>query len=182
MNHAKYRHLESNANDQKLFTQTNFLSRLTFWWMNGIFRIGNERQIENEDLFSLPHSDLSESMTNRLRKIGTDQSRTGTHSRRLFWDLVRMLPVEEYLLIIILGLFSIICNICQPFCLGMSLSILLGLPGSNGDYLFVYATALSTSAFLQSFVMHHFVFRCRLIAMKWRTATMGLMFQKVGAV
>lgn len=173
----KYEKLEISKENPA--TSANIFSSLSFWWMNKILRIGNQRPIENEDLYPIISRHKTRVVTDELWDSWDHLHKSGTESWRLFWALVRMSPVSHYVFLASTGLVAAFCNMCQPVFLAMILSILLGLPGSNRDHLYIYATALCFSSLIRVLVLHQFLYNGWLMAMRWRTATMGLMFNKV---
>lgn len=164
-------------------TTANVFSILTFWWMNSILQIGSKRQIENEDLYKVLYGDKTKIVTEILRDAWAinhgQKDPPGYKYYRLFGALLKMAPLSQYLVLISIGLLAAICNMSQPVFLGMILSILLGLPGSDRNHLYVYAGALCFSSLVRVFLLHQLLYKAWLMAMRWRTATMGLMFNKV---
>ncbi|XP_078355362.1 ATP-binding cassette subfamily C member 4-like, partial [Oculina patagonica] len=61
-----------NEDDDKDYyhptTSTNFLSLLTFWWMNNVFKIGSKRPLKQSDLLPLHEENRTRDLTERLQK------------------------------------------------------------------------------------------------------------------
>uniref|UniRef100_A0A914IDL3 ABC-type glutathione-S-conjugate transporter n=1 Tax=Globodera rostochiensis TaxID=31243 RepID=A0A914IDL3_GLORO len=53
--------------------RVSFLNRITFWWFNGMARLGNKRPLEADDLWNLLKQDRSEYLLERFEKIRTKQ-------------------------------------------------------------------------------------------------------------
>ncbi|EDO36998.1 predicted protein, partial [Nematostella vectensis] len=159
----------------------SLLSRLTYWWMNDIFRIGNERPLENHDQYPLLDEDQTEALTVKLEQAW-DQTRVspGNKRTRLLKALIRMFPGYFYVFTICAGLMGALCNVLQPVFLSMLLSQLLNEYGNkNSDWSYLYALGICLSALVRCLVLQQFADRNLLTAMRWRAATVGLIFKKV---
>ncbi|XP_032233126.2 ATP-binding cassette sub-family C member 4 [Nematostella vectensis] len=180
---AKYEKLRNHSNQSRENPKgtASLLSRLTYWWMNDIFRIGNERPLENHDQYPLLDEDQTEALTVKLEQAW-DQTRVspGNKRTRLLKALIRMFPGYFYVFTICAGLMGALCNVLQPVFLSMLLSQLLNEYGNkNSDWSYLYALGICLSALVRCLVLQQFADRNLLTAMRWRAATVGLIFKKV---
>lgn len=160
-------------------SSANFLSIISFWWMNSILQLGSKRQIENDDLFHVLHTDKTRVVTDSLRNTWNQGLKRPRKCYRLLMSLLSVVAPSQYMLLLSLGLLAAICNISQTVFLGMILSILLKLPGFNRENLYLYGAVLCLCSLVRVILLHQFLYKAWLIAMRWRTSTMGLMFNKV---
>ncbi|XP_032237842.2 ATP-binding cassette sub-family C member 4 isoform X2 [Nematostella vectensis] len=162
-------------------------SSLTFWWMNDLLKLGSQQPLESTDLYPLLGEDQTKQVTDKLKeewaRSSSDKSSSdkchGPGGWRLLRALFRLSPWYLYGYIFTTGLVAAICNICQPVFIGLLLSGLMRLPGSHPGMLYVYAAGLCISALTRVLILHQFMYNAWLMAMRWRAATMGLLFNKI---
>jgi len=162
----------------------NLLSRLTYWWMNEIFKTGSERPLENHDLFPLLNEDKTEKLTEKLQKefnaVKVDLPEN--KHLHLLKALLNMFPGYFYLFTICAGLTGALCNVLQPVFLSLLLSQLLQTSSINYKSCYMYAGGICVSSLIRCIVLQQFAERNLVTAMRWRAATIGVIFKKVSTV
>lgn len=161
------------------------MSRLSFCWMNSLMKIGNKRVLDACDLYPLLDEDRSKELTEKLDLIWNGEIRNSYlkgREARLTRSLMKILTWSEYAMLIFSLFIGVACNILQPLLLGLLLSRLL----SNSDYrmdplVYVFSGGLCISALLRSVVMNQFYAKAQLLGMRWRSATIGLIYKKVSS-
>lgn len=159
------------------------MSRLSFCWMNGLMKIGSKRVLDPCDLYPLLDEDRSKELTEKLDFSWSEEVRNSYlkgKEARLTRALMKILSWSEYALMVFSLFIGTACNILQPLLLGLLLSQLL----SDEDYrmdpmVYMYSGGLCISAFLRAVVMNQFHAKAQVLGMRWRSATVGLIYKKV---
>lgn len=161
--------------------KAGFLSRLTFWWMNGLFLTGSERPLENHDLYPLLEEDRTEKLTEKLQQeFNKLKDLPGNKRTRLLKALIYMFPGYLYVFTICAGLTGALCNVLQPVFLSLLLSQLVQpSPSVSYKWCYIYAIGICVCSLLRCLVLQQFAERNLLTAMRWRVATIGMIFKKV---
>lgn len=178
---AKYEKLRHpNKVHKNPQADANFLSRLTYWWMNSIFIVGSSRPLENHDLFPLNDEDKTDKLTEKLYKeFNKVKSLPGNKRLHLLKALINMFPGYFYLFTICAGLTGALCNVLQPVFLSLLLSQLLQSSIVSFKWCYIYAGGICISALIRCFVLQQFAESNLITAMRWRAATIGVVFKKV---
>lgn len=159
------------------------LSRLSFCWMNSIMKIGSKRVLDACDLYPLLDEDRSKELTEKLDQKWNEE-RHNSHLKgreaRLTRSLMKILSWSEYAMLIFSLFIGTACNVLQPLLLGLLLSQLLSSGDYRGDpWVYLFSGGLCISALLRSVVMNQFHAKAQLLGMRWRCATIGLIYKKV---
>ena len=160
----------------------NFLSILTFWWMNGIFRKGNKRPLNQSDFLPLHHQDRTRDLTERLQKQWNSDlqkcNEDGTEPK-LWKSVMKMIPFKEFCVSWLLILLESVAQVMQPLLIGIFVHF---LRSGNADpvYLYLCAGLMTLNGFLYLFSNISY-FHLELLGMKLRSALQGLVYLKVGA-
>ena len=158
----------------------NFLSRLTYWWMNDMFITGSERPLENHDLYMLLEEDKTEKLTEKLQaEFNRVKDLPGNKRLRLLKALINMFPGYFYVFTICAGLTGALCNVLQPVFLSLLLSQLLQSSLTSYKWCYIYASGICISSLIRCVVLQQFAERNLLTAMRWRAATIGVVYKKV---
>ena len=160
----------------------NFLSILTFWWINGIFRKGNKRPLDQSDFLPLHHQDRTRDLTERLRKQwNSDLQKCNEYGTepKLWKSVMKMISFKEFCVSWSLILLESVAQVMQPLLIGILVHFL-----RSGDadpvYLYLCAGLMTLNGFLYVFP-NISNFHLELLGMKLRSALQGLVYLKVGA-
>ena len=182
---AKYEKLRKLKCEVNPKTEANLFSRLTFWWMSGILAIGNARPLENEDLFPLLDELKSQGQTKRLEQAWHDEIQQDPRCARrkgfrLFKSLLKMFSWSDYAFQLSVSAITFISNVLQPVFLSLLLPLLMF--GSNQDsrWAYIYGAGICVSSLICSLGTCHALNNGYLLSVRWKVATVGLIFKKVG--
>ena len=167
---------ENDDTDSSHPTATaNFLSLLSFWWMNNIVRIGSQRPLTQSDFLPLREEDRTRDLTERLQR---EWNNTSENKQPKLWKCVlRMLSCAEILFLMSFMFVESVCRTSQPLVLG---SILQSLNSAqrNRTLEYVCCFLLSLSG-LSSALTHYSRYRMELIGMRLSSAIKGIIYLKV---
>ena len=145
--------------------------------------IGNKRVLEHSDFYPLLEEDKSKALTEKLEQAWQEEvrnSHTKERKARLFRALMKALPWTDYALAGISLFIGVACNILQPLFLGLLLSLLLKFETERQHrWLYIYGSGLCFSALVRILVMNQYQSKVNFMGMRWRIATIGLIYKKV---
>ncbi|XP_038572949.1 multidrug resistance-associated protein 4 [Micropterus salmoides] len=161
----------------------NLLSKVFFWWLNPLFRVGYKRRLEEEDLYDVLAEDRSERLGQDLHRYwdhevqkATKELRTPGLSKaiiRCYW--------KSYAL---LGLFTLIeevIKVIQPVILGKMIMYFENYDPDNKTALYEtlgYAAALSTCTIGLALIHHLYFYHVQRAGMKIRVAMCHMIYKK----
>lgn len=159
----------------------NFLSIVTFWWMNGVFRKGTERPLDESDFLPLHEKDRTRDLTERLQKQWNNDvakcNEDGTKPK-LWKSVVKIISFKELCISWSLLLLESVGRVMQPLLIGILVHF---LRSGNEDGVTLYVCAgLMTFNGLVYILSNYSGFHLELIGMKLRSALQGLIYLKVG--
>ena len=160
----------------------SFVSLLLFQWMNSVFKSGNERPLEENDLLPLSKENFTSSLTERLQtKWRNENTKCKGNGKRLkLWkSVVKMLYVKDGMIIVFTGALYTIFNLLQPLFLGYLLSAMISAEPQENYLLYGCALAMGINALISGFSMHQMSYRCELLGMRISGALKGLVYLKV---
>ena len=159
----------------------NFLSLLTCWWMNGIFRTGNKRPLEQSDFLPLNEEDKTKVQTEKLQEQWDEHVREcsiAPHKEPKLWKCVlRILSFKEVLFLLSFWFIESVFRVTLPLALGLLLELLQSTernqPLVAGCCFFIgIAGVLSATT-------HYSGFRCDLLGMRLSNGLKGIVYRKV---
>ena len=159
----------------------NFLSLLTCWWMNGIFRTGNKRPLEQSDFLPLNEEDKTKVQTEKLQeqwdKHVRECSITSDKEPKLWKCVLKILSFKEVSFLLSFWFIESVFRITLPLALGLLLALLQSTERNQsvvaGCCFFIgMAGVLSATT-------HYSGFRCDLLGMRLSNALKGIVYRKV---
>ena len=183
---AEYSHLEEesrhNENPKK---NANIFSILSFWWVGELFAIGNKRPLENDDLFPLLDEDKTQTSTEKLQRTWNEEagraSSKGRNGHRLLKALIRMFPCTDHMFLLSIVLLPAVCNVLQQVFLSLLLPELMKFSVEKFSLAYVYGAGICLSSLVRFISVHQFCFHSHLVALRWKSATVGIVYKKVRA-
>ena len=162
-------------------TSANFLSLLTFWWMNGVLRTGSKRPLTQSDFLPLHKKDRTRDLTERLQKIWNDHVQECNNieeKKPKLWKCVyKTISFRETLLPVCFWVTECGFRVSQPLILGFLLRLLssaeLNLPLAYACCAVLTLTGLSTIC------THYSAYTCDLLGMRLSSAFRGIIYLKV---
>lgn len=162
----------------------NIFSRLLFCWLNGLFLRGYRKPLESEDLFSLSDENKAQGLVNNLYKLWKKEvvnAQKCGKNPRLWKAILKLFPVQEYLLIIALKLTEDFMTFAQTFLIWYYLKLLKdNMMNSTHACLVVAGTAVTT--FLKILSYHQYVNQTLSMGMRLKIAVIGVVNKKVKGI
>ena len=145
-------------------------------------RQGNKRALNGEDLFSLLKEDKSEKLVETLEKEWTREVEhcqvRGTRPR-LWRTVLRIIPIKDYLLLVITRLLFAIFFDSTPVILYLFLRSLNKSSETEQKVMFLFAALLGLAAIMKSLCANHSFYIGNLWSIRIKVATVGLIYKKV---
>ncbi len=163
----------------------NIFSILSFWWVGELLATGKKCPLENDDLFSLLDEDKTETSTEKLQQTWNEETtghvsdKSGSNGYRLLKAIIRAFPCTEYMFILSVGLLPGVCNVLQPVFLSLLLPELMKPSVEESSWAYVYAAGICLSSFVRAIATHQYIFHTHLMALRWKSATIGIVYRKV---
>ena len=162
-------------------TTANFLSIFTFWWMNGIFRKGNKRPLDQSDFLPLHHQHRTRDLTEGLQKQWNSDLQKCNEERtepKLWKSVIKMISFKEFCISWCLMLLESIASIMKPLLIGIIVHF-LRFGDADPGVLYLCAGLMALNGLLYIFCNTSY-FHLELLGMKLRSALQGLVYLKVG--
>ena len=183
---AEYDLLESGQrHKENPKKNANIFSILSFWWVGELLATGNKRPLENDDLFPLLDEDKTQTSTEKLQRTWNEETtshasnKSGPKEHRLFKAIIRAFPYTDYAFILSEGLLAGVCNVLQPVFLSLLLLELMKSSVEDFSWAYVYAAGICLSSFVRAIATHQWGFHAQLMAVRWKSATIGIVYNKV---
>ena len=165
--------------------EAGVFSRYTFGWMSDILATGKARPLENSDLFPLLDELKSQGQTDKLEEAWNKELRESDHQGwypqgfKLFKSLLKIFPWYEYAFQVSVSLIYVACQILQPVLLSLLLSLLMSERRENFWWVYIYGAGIGLSSALSTTYIH-LMNNSYMLSLRWKVATAGLVFKKVG--
>ena len=160
-------------------------SILFYRWIGEIVAIGNKRPIEIDDLFPLLSEDKTETSAEKFERTWSEAENAkdvGVTCRggyRLFRALIRMFPWTYHLFVVSTTLLAGVCNVLQCVFLSLLLAQFVKSSSSGRWLMYVYAAGICLSSLVRAIAHHQWVFHANLIALRWKSGTLAVIYKKV---
>lgn len=182
-----YEKLSSETQPENPKKNAGFFSLLTFAWLNDLLKQGNKRPLENDDLPPLLKEDQNEALVEHLQKewiLICDESKPGESkgwmkTAKLWGAFLRIVPVSEILVVVSLAALHVTLRIMQPLFLIGLLSELMEESRVLKRWIYFHAAGVCLCAWLIAIFKCHCDYRSSMIAMRIRSAVLGLVYKKV---
>ena len=160
----------------------SFVSLIFFQWMNSVFKTGNERPLEANDLLPLSEENCTSSLTERLQSEWRNENTKckGNGKRPKLWkSVIKMVFVKDGMIIVFTGALYTIFNLLQPLFLGYLISALISAEPQENYLFYGCALAMGINTLISSLSMHHMDYRSELLGVRISSALKGLVYLKV---
>ena len=164
---------------------TNWLSIIFFWWMNGVFKLGNKRPLTEEDLFYLLEDYKAEVLVEGAEKYWFEELKRSQSRRkrpRLWKAMVSLIPWKSGLVMIILKTLQSLSFVSLPLCLWLLLKTLNDGPNLDMKFAFIYVALLGLTSLIKALTTQHYDYLTELWGLKLKVALIGLVYKKVSSV
>lgn len=174
----------------------SFLSKLTFWWFNGMAYLGYKRPLEIDDMWSLSSENRTRDISikfdeywipmlmENMRKDASyqksslnenEQNFIVTNKINIIYPIIKTFWVE-FLLTAIFKLFGSVLTFVNP----LILDLLIAFVGGNEPYWrgFLYASIMFFSSMFESIFNNQYEFKIYSIAMRIRSCIISAVYRK----
>ncbi|KAL9954310.1 hypothetical protein ACROYT_G041831 [Oculina patagonica] len=178
---AEYNRLESKTK-QNPKKNANIFSILSFSWVGELLSIGNKRPLETDDLFPLPDEDKTAPSTEKVQCTWSEERRVPGkrgNGHRLFRALIAMFPWTDYMFVLSTTLLDGIGNFLQLVFLSLLLPELMKSSNKELEWTYIFAGGICLSSSVRFLARHHLAYNAYLMALRWKSATIGIIYKKV---
>uniref|UniRef100_A0A8C0BW11 Multidrug resistance-associated protein 1 n=1 Tax=Buteo japonicus TaxID=224669 RepID=A0A8C0BW11_9AVES len=159
----------------------SFLSRITFWWITGLMIQGYRRPLEAKDLWSLNKEDKSEEIVPSLaRNWAKEWAKTKSSEASLFKVLYKTFG-PYFLMSFLFKAAHDLLMFAGPEILKLLINFVNNKAAPNWQGYF-YTVLLFVCACLQTLILHQYFHICFVTGMRLKTAIVGVIYRKVGAL
>ncbi|XP_050401602.2 ATP-binding cassette sub-family C member 4 isoform X1 [Patella vulgata] len=168
------------ADEKCLYDTANCFSRISFWWLNSLFRKGFRKGLTLDDVSKCPQEDDSSFLWGKIDKLW-DYHLTNYRSGKKASLIMAVLSTfkSEFVLPGFLIFICESCRILSPFIIGQLISYFQNTDLVSKTEAYIYAAALGVALVLAMFCdLFHF-YKQQHISLKMKTAVGGLIYRKL---
>ena len=165
--------------------KVSFASSLFFRWMNGVFKKGSQRPLDQNDFLPLSEENSGRFVTDKLRKSWESEKhhcKVNGKRPKLWKSVFDMLSAKDVIIILKGNLLSATSVLLFPLFLGYLLSKLMSTEAENTYQLYACALAMCLNGLIGGLGMHQRSYRCEILGIKIGSALRGLVYHKVGTI
>ena len=162
--------------------KASFFSRLTFWWMNEVFKTGAKRPLEESDLLPLQKEHETEALTDTLWDKWTQELKRSEETRsdpQLWRCAFRAMPTREFFVIMVSDFLDCAPNLLEQLLLGIIVSTIGALQENERSFLWLYASLMFFASIVRILAAHAFFYRSFVLGMQLQVALKGMVYKKV---
>ncbi|CAI9178859.1 unnamed protein product [Rangifer tarandus platyrhynchus] len=162
----------------------NFCSRLFFWWLNPLFKIGHKRRLEEDDMYSVLLEDRSQHLGEELQGYW-DQEVLRAEKGVREPSLTKAIINCHWKSCLVLGIFILLeegTRVVQPIFLGKMINYVENSNRTDSATLheaYGYAAGLSTSVLVWAVLHHLYFYHIQRVGMRLRVAVCHMIYRKV---
>ena len=166
--------------------KVSFASSLFFRWMNGVFKKGSQKPLDQNDFLPLSDEKSGRFVTDKLRKSWESEKhhcKVNGKRPKLWKSVFDMLSKAKDVIIILKGnILSATSVLLFPLFLGYLLSKLMSTEAENTYQLYACTLAMCLNGLIGGLGMHQRSYRCEILGIKIGSALRGLVYHKVGTI
>ena len=162
----------------------SFVSLLFFQWMNGIFKTGSERPLDENDFLPLSKENSASFLTDQLQaNWNKEKTKCDRNQKRpkLWKSVIKLISVKDVMIIVFTNVLYAMFRFLQPLLLGYFISILMSAEPKKDNLLYVCALALCINSVIGTLGMHHRGYTCEMLGIRINCALKGLIYHKVSS-
>ena len=171
----------SGEDDNKV----SFASSLFFRWMNGVFKKGSQRPLDQIDFSPMSEENSGRFVTDRLRKSWESEKRhckMNGKRPKLWKSVFDMLSAKDVIIILTGNILSTTSRLLFPLFLGYLVSSLMSTEAENTYQNYACALAMCLNGLIGGLCMHQRDYRCEILGIRIGSALRGLVYHKVGTI
>ncbi|XP_070655987.1 ATP-binding cassette sub-family C member 4-like isoform X1 [Bos indicus] len=163
--------------------KANLCSRLFFWWLNPLFKIGHKRKLEEDDMYSVLPEDRSQRLGEELQGYWDQEVLRAQEDARepsLMKAIVKCYG-KSYLVLGMLTCLEEGTRVVQPIFLGKMISYVENYNPTDSAALhkaYGYAAGLSTCVLMWAVLHHLYFYHMQRVGMRLRVAVCHMIYRK----
>ncbi|XP_019519396.1 PREDICTED: multidrug resistance-associated protein 4 [Hipposideros armiger] len=161
----------------------NLCSRVFFWWLNPLFKIGHKRRLEEDDMYSVLPEDRSKHLGEELQGYWDKEVlRAEKNSQKP--SLTKAIIKCYWKSYLVLGIFTLIeegIKVIQPLFLGKIISYFENYDSTDSVTLheaYAYATVLTVCTLILALLHHLYFYHVQCAGMRLRVAMCHMIYRK----
>ncbi|KAM6180104.1 ATP-binding cassette sub-family C member 4 isoform 2-T2 [Erethizon dorsatum] len=161
----------------------NFCSRVFFWWLNPLFKIGHKRRLEEDDMYSVLPQDRSKYLGEELQGYWDKEVFRAERDARKP-SLTKAIIKCYWKSYLILGIFTLIeegIKVIQPLFLGKIINYFENYDPTDSVALYKaygYATVLTVCTLFLAILHHLYFYHVQCAGMRLRVAMCHMIYRK----
>ncbi|KAI4581551.1 hypothetical protein MJG53_009994 [Ovis ammon polii x Ovis aries] len=163
--------------------KANFCSRLFFWWLNPLFKIGHKRKLEDDDMYSVLPEDRSQHLGEELQGYWDQEV---SRAQEDAWEPSLTKAIikcygKSYLVLGMLTFLEEGTRVVQPIFLGKMISYVENYHLSDSATLheaYGYAAGLSACVLVWAVLHHLYFYHIQRVGMRLRVAVCHMIYRK----
>ncbi|KAI4581553.1 hypothetical protein MJG53_009996 [Ovis ammon polii x Ovis aries] len=163
--------------------KANLCSRLFFWWLNPLFKIGHKRKLEEDDMYPVLPEDRSQHLGKELQGYWDQEvsrAQKDAQEPSLMKAIIKCYG-KSYLVWGILTFLEEGTRVVQPIFLGKMVSYVENYDPSDSAALheaYGYAAGLSACALVWAVLHHLYFYHMQRVGMRLRVAVCHMIYRK----
>ena len=165
--------------------KVSFASSLFFRWMNGVFKKGSQKSLDQNDFLPLSDEKSGRFVTDKLRKSWESEKhhcKMNGKRPKLWKSVFDMLSAKDVIIILTGNILSTTSRLLFPLFLGYLVSKLMSTEAENTYQLYACALAMCLNGLIGGLGMHQRSYRCEILGIKIGSVLRGLVYHKVGTI
>ncbi|CAH1244774.1 ABCC4 [Branchiostoma lanceolatum] len=157
------------------------VSKIFFWWLNPLFKIGYKRTIQEDDMYNVLHKDSSQKQAEYLQREWQRELDQATESPKRPPSLKRALFRvfgAKYLLLGLCTLLWAAVTTAQPIVLAWLIDYFSPESTVTTTQAYLYALIISVCALAVPVIQHPYLFALMMLGWRMRVACCGLIYRK----
>ncbi|XP_040847175.1 ATP-binding cassette sub-family C member 4 isoform X5 [Ochotona curzoniae] len=161
----------------------NLCSRVFFWWLNPLFKIGHKRRLEEDDMYSVLPEDRSKHLGEELQGYWDKEVLKAENEAREP-SLTKAIIKCYWKSYLILGIFTLIeegTKVMQPIFLGKIIDYFENYDPSDSAALrmaYAYASVLTVCTLILAILHHLYFYHVQCAGMRLRVAMCHMIYSK----
>uniref|UniRef100_A0A8C9DN19 Multidrug resistance-associated protein 4 n=1 Tax=Prolemur simus TaxID=1328070 RepID=A0A8C9DN19_PROSS len=160
----------------------NLCSRVFFWWLNPLFKIGHKRRLEEDDMYSVLPEDRSKHLGEELQGFWDKEvlrAKNNAQKPSLTKAIIKCYW-KSYLILGIVTLIEEGTKVIQPIFLGKIIKYFENDPTDSVALhtAYVYATVLTVSTLVLAILHHLYFYHVQCAGMRLRVAMCHMIYRK----
>ncbi|KAM7238066.1 hypothetical protein CapIbe_011024 [Capra ibex] len=163
--------------------KANLCSRLFFWWLNPLFKIGHKRKLEEDDMYPVLPEDRSQHLGEELQGYWDQEV---SRAQEDAWEPSLMKVIikcygKSYLVLGMLTFLEEGTRVVQPIFLGKMISYVENYDPNDSAALhgaYGYAAGLSACVLVWAVLHHLYFYHIQRVGMRLRVAVCHMVYRK----